>query len=158
MKANSIQFWCVESEFIVKNWTSELGCIWHFFGKLGNFWLFQALQHWQQSDAACTGALKNSLLFQKCAKCTLTLMSNYKINLDSTYQESMKFAFIFTCSIFLQSYCVSDNVNLKVMLKAFISDQNTDTLLRVYAQNLFFGLEPKCGFASTVSFQKAYLK
>ena len=101
---------------------------------------------------------KKSLIFQKCAKCTLTLMSNYKINLDSTYQESMKFAFIFTCSIFLQSNCVSDNVNLKVMLKAFISDQNTDTLLRVYAQNLFFGLEPKCGFASTVSFQKAYLK
>ena len=101
---------------------------------------------------------KNSPIYQKCAKCTLTLMSNYKINLDSTYQESMKFAFIFTCSIFLQSNCVSDNVNLKVMLKAFISDQNTDTLLRVYAQNLFFGLEPKCGFASTVSFQKAYLK
>ena len=30
------------------------------------------------------------------------------------------------------------------MLKAFISDQNTDTLLRVYDRNLFFGLEPKC--------------
>ena len=44
MKANFIHFWCVESEFIVKNkfhnWTSELGCIWHIFGKLGYFWLF----------------------------------------------------------------------------------------------------------------------
>ena len=37
-------FWCVESEFFVKNlfhnWTSKLGCIWHIFGKLGYFWLF----------------------------------------------------------------------------------------------------------------------
>ena len=37
-------FLCVESEFIVKNqfhnWSSELGCIWHIFGKLGSFWLF----------------------------------------------------------------------------------------------------------------------
>ena len=44
MKANFIQFWCVESEFIIKNefhnWTSELGYIWHIFGKLGYFWLF----------------------------------------------------------------------------------------------------------------------
>ena len=53
MKANFIQFWCVESESIVKNefhnWTSELGCIWHIFGKFGSF---QALQHWQQPAAA----------------------------------------------------------------------------------------------------------
>ena len=53
MKANFIHFWCVESEFIVKNefhnWTSELGCIWHIFGKFGSF---QALQHWQQPAAA----------------------------------------------------------------------------------------------------------
>ena len=46
MKANFIHFWCVESEFIVKNlfhnWTSELGCIWHIFAKLGYFWLFLA--------------------------------------------------------------------------------------------------------------------
>ena len=46
MKANFIHFWCVESEFIIKNefhnWTSELGCIWHIFGKLGYFWLFLA--------------------------------------------------------------------------------------------------------------------
>ena len=49
MKANFIQFWRVESEFIVKNefhnWTSELGCIWHIFGKFGSF---QALQHWRR--------------------------------------------------------------------------------------------------------------
>ena len=42
MKANFIHFWCVESEFMIKNWfhnwTSELGCIWHIFGKLGYFW------------------------------------------------------------------------------------------------------------------------
>jgi hypothetical protein len=31
------------------NWTSELVCIWHFFGKFGSF---QALQHWQQPAAA----------------------------------------------------------------------------------------------------------
>ena len=37
---------------------------------------------------------KNSLIFQRCAKCTITLMSNYEV----------------TCSIFLQSYWVSDNV------------------------------------------------
>ena len=46
MKANFIHFWCVDSEFIIKNkfhnWTSELGCIWHIFGKLGYFWLFLA--------------------------------------------------------------------------------------------------------------------
>ena len=44
MKANFIHSWFVESEFIVKNyfynWTSELGCIWHIFGKLGYFGLF----------------------------------------------------------------------------------------------------------------------
>ena len=44
MKANFIHFWCVESEFMIKNWfhnwTSELGCIWHIFGKLGYFCLF----------------------------------------------------------------------------------------------------------------------
>ena len=44
MKANFIHFWCVESEFMIKNWfhnwTSELGCIWHIFGKLDYFWLF----------------------------------------------------------------------------------------------------------------------
>ena len=44
MKANFIHFWCVESEFVVKNWfhnwTPELVCIWHIFGKLGSFWLF----------------------------------------------------------------------------------------------------------------------
>ena len=32
------------------------------------------------------------------------------INSDSTHQKWMKFAFIVTCSIFLQSYWVSDNV------------------------------------------------
>ena len=53
IKANFIHFSCVEFEFIVKNefhnWTSELGCIWHIFGKFGSF---QALQHWQQPAAA----------------------------------------------------------------------------------------------------------
>ena len=86
MKATIIHFWCLESEFIVKNefhnWTSELGYIWHIFGKIGSF---QVLQLWQQPvfkklrrqqpNAACTWALKKSLIFQKCAKCNLTLMS-----------------------------------------------------------------------------------
>ena len=71
MKANFIHFRRVESEFIVKNkfhnWTSELGCIWHIFGKFGSF---PVLQHWQQTvklrrqqpDNVCTGALKKSQL------------------------------------------------------------------------------------------------
>ena len=46
MKANFIHFCCLESEFIVQNkfhnWTSELGCIWHIFRKLGYFWLFSS--------------------------------------------------------------------------------------------------------------------
>ena len=53
IKENFIQFWGEESEFVVKkwfhNWTSELGWIWHIFGKFGSF---QALQHWQQPAAA----------------------------------------------------------------------------------------------------------
>ena len=98
IKANFIQFWCEESEFIVKNqfhnWTSELGCNWLIFRKFGSF---QALQHWQQPAVEkdwdfwqwCWQLLeyqdypkiaKNSLIFQKCAKSTLTLMSNYEIN------------------------------------------------------------------------------
>jgi len=44
MKPNLTHVRYEESEFIVKNqfhnWTSELGCIWHTFGKLGYFWLF----------------------------------------------------------------------------------------------------------------------
>ena len=53
MKANFIHFWCVESEFMIKNWfhnwTSELGCIWHIFGK---FRLFLALfgKSWYSSN------------------------------------------------------------------------------------------------------------
>ena len=71
MKANFIQFWCAESEFIVKNqfhyWTSELGCIWYIFGKIWVFKHFstvnnQLLQiNWGLlTDIACTGALKKS--------------------------------------------------------------------------------------------------
>ena len=45
MKVNFIYFWCVESESMIKNWfhnwTSELGCIWHIFGKLGYFWIIE---------------------------------------------------------------------------------------------------------------------
>ena len=44
-KANVIHFWCAESEFMVKNqlhnWTSELWCIWHIFGKFGYLALFK---------------------------------------------------------------------------------------------------------------------
>ena len=47
MKANFIQFWCVEYEFIVKKWfhiwTSELWCIWHIFGKFWSFHHFKAI-------------------------------------------------------------------------------------------------------------------
>ena len=55
MKANSIHFWCVESEFIVKNqfhnWTSELECIW----QLG---LFLALfQHFSPGSTRCCNSV-----------------------------------------------------------------------------------------------------
>ena len=94
-KANWIHFWCVDSEFTIKNlfrnWTSELGCIWYFFlGKLGYFWLFlvnpdiQVTVNIQQNSVylqklvvASAEVLEKSQIFQKCAKCTLTLMSNF---------------------------------------------------------------------------------
>ena len=84
----------IESEFIVKNefhnWTSELGCIWHVFGKLDYFCLFlsapvqaasgymppQFFKNWLLPVLKCLKGAKNSLVFQKCVKCTLTLMSN----------------------------------------------------------------------------------
>ena len=40
---------CTANQRFVSNVTSELGCIWHIFGKFGSF---QALQHWQQPAAA----------------------------------------------------------------------------------------------------------
>ena len=65
-----INFWIFfpgATFLLFHNWTSELGCIWHIFGKFGSF---QVLEHWQQPvfkklrrqqpDAACTGALKKS--------------------------------------------------------------------------------------------------
>ena len=99
MKANFIQFWCEESEFMIKNkfhnWTSELGCIWHIFGKI---WLFSSTSALATTSCCkktepcwqwCWKLLeypdlpkraKNSLIFQKCAIWTQTLMSNYEIN------------------------------------------------------------------------------
>ena len=71
---------------------------------------------------------KKGLIFQKCAKCTLTLWcpimksifdyifrlrwSLYRLNSDSTHQKWMILAFIDTCSIFLQLYWVTDNVKM----------------------------------------------
>ena len=51
LKANFIQFWSVESEFIIKNyflaWTSELACILAFIWKSGLFFgYFWDLQYW----------------------------------------------------------------------------------------------------------------
>ena len=99
MKANFIHFWCVESEFMIKNWfhnwTSVLGCIWHIFGKFRLFlalfwksWYSSNGQHYcqqgsvylQQLVVASTEVLEKCQIFQKCAKCTLTLMSNHEIN------------------------------------------------------------------------------
>ena len=99
MRANFIHFWWVESEFMIKNWfhnwTSELGCIWHIFGKFrlflalfGKSWYSSNCQHHcqqgsvylQQLVVASAEVLEKSQIFQKCAKCTLNLMSKYKIN------------------------------------------------------------------------------
>ena len=105
MKANFINFWCVESEFMIKNWfhnwTSVLGCIWHIFGKFRLFlalfwksWYSSNCQHHcqqgsvnlQQLVVASAEVLEKSQIFQKCAKCTLTLMSNYEINVSLQIQ------------------------------------------------------------------------
>ena len=65
MKANFIHFWWVESEFIVKNqfhnWTSELGCIWHFLRKI---WLFLALfkQFSSGSTTCCSSVFQKNWL------------------------------------------------------------------------------------------------
>ena len=72
----------------------------------------------QQLVVASAEVVEKSQNFQKCAKCILTLVSkwnwfltiNWVIDLNSTHQKWMKFAFTVTCSIFLQSYWVSDNV------------------------------------------------
>ena len=82
LKANFIHFWCVESEFMIKNlfhnWTSELGCIWHIFGKFRLFWaLFwkswyssNCQHHSQQGSAAgccqCWSAWKEPNFQKMC--------------------------------------------------------------------------------------------
>ena len=113
MKANFIYFWSVKSEFVIINsifpCTSELAWIWHFLRKLDYFW---ALLYWQHcykteqqffvTSVASTRVLKNSSIFSKNAKFTLT----------STLQIYMKFAFIVTCLVFLDSEWITDNLNL----------------------------------------------
>ena len=105
MKANFINFWCVESEFMIKNWfhnwTSVLGCIWHIFGKFRLFlalfwksWYSSNFQHHcqqgsvnlQQLVVAIAEVLEKNQIFQKCVKCTLTLMSNHEINVSLQIQ------------------------------------------------------------------------
>ena len=92
IEANFIHFWCVESEFLIKNQfhNSELGYILHIFGKLGYFWLFLTNPDNQvtvniivnKAKFICSSAevLEKSQIFQKYAKHTLSLMSNYEIN------------------------------------------------------------------------------
>ena len=129
------------------------------FGKSGYFWLFLALfdSFWVLQYRHHLVAEYWSAWLQKCAKCNLTLMSNYESNfwlcrdvttgatghlnfqIPSPYPNQggqilptiaevaaniflwlhpsyefrfyyMKFAFIVTGSIFLESYWVSDNV------------------------------------------------
>ena len=60
------------------------------------------------TSVASTRVLKNSPIFSKNAKFTLTLMFKEKLNffitnLDSTPQKYMKFAFIVTCLVFLDT-------------------------------------------------------
>ena len=95
MKANFVHFWWVESEFIFKNqfhnWTSELGCIWHIFGKLDSFWLFSSTS---VLAAPASGAA------------------------STTHQEWMNFAFIVTGSIFLHLYWVLDNFHRYFLIRS----------------------------------------
>ena len=99
MKATFVHFWWVESEFIIKNqfhnWTSELGCIWHFFWKIGLF--LPLFKHFSSGSTRCCYSVyflfsraastevlekgqKEPNFSKKNAKCTLSLMSNYEIN------------------------------------------------------------------------------
>ena len=77
----------------------------------GYFWLFlenpeiqvpncqhhcqQGSVHLQQLVVASAEVLEKSQIFQKCAKCTLTLMSNYEIIFSSRKQELLKCFSIF---------------------------------------------------------------
>ena len=49
----------IYSQKLFYNWTSDLGCIWHIFGKLGYFWLFlSALIQAASGCCQCWGAWK----------------------------------------------------------------------------------------------------
>ena len=68
------------------------------------------------TSVASTRVLKNSPIISKNAKFTLTLTSKkiefFMTNSDFTLQKYMKFAFIVTFSVFLDSEWITDNVIL----------------------------------------------
>ena len=119
MKAKSIHSWCVESEFIVRNWfhnwTSDLVYICVFFGKLDSFWLFSCTSVLAATRCCLYWSTQKASNFLKMCQMhpnsDVQLWNQFLIiNSDSKHQEWMKFAFIVTGSIFLHSYWDSDNV------------------------------------------------
>ena len=122
MKAIFIHFWCVESEFIIKNkfhnWTSELGCIWriHFWklrlllalfecSSTGSIWCCQDWSVWKESKRVQVSKKKSQMHPNSDVQLWNWFLT---INSDSTHQKWMKFASIVTGSIFLQSHQVSE--------------------------------------------------
>merc|ERR1712210_45859 len=70
------------------HWRSKklsISTSWHIFEIFGSF---QALQHRHQPDAACTGALKNSLFFQKYAKCTVRLQKTTALTVKKALSKN----------------------------------------------------------------------
>ena len=61
------------------------------------------------TSVASTRVLKNSPIFSKNAKFTLTLMFKEKLNF-LIHIQIQKFAFIVTCLVFLDSELITDNV------------------------------------------------
>ena len=125
MKANFIHTWSVESEFVIKNsifpWTSELVWIWQFLRKFGSFW---ALLHWQHLvGESFFNRNWTNIWLQNCLFSFLTSVTSansdvqgkikfFITNSDSTLQLCMKFAFIVTCLVFLDSEWIKDNMFL----------------------------------------------
>ena len=79
LKANFIQFWSVESEFIIKNyflaWTSELACILAFIWKSGLFFgYFWDLQYWPHL-VTLLKCSENEGVYAKCPFVYLEMIS-----------------------------------------------------------------------------------
>ena len=112
--------------------TSELVWIWHFLRKFGSFWALLHWQHWLKLKKTVDWSIfcrKNSFVTRCCQcksaqkepdflkKCQIHANSDVQgkieffiTNSDSTLQVCMEFAFIVTCSVFLDSEWITNNV------------------------------------------------